>query len=323
MADYPRALQALSRAPIARFVAERTRLAAELRAAGDEVGAKRLGQRRRPTASAWAVNQLYWDARKAFDALLAAAAKLRAGDLSETRAYRDALAALRTRAAAVLRDAGHGATEATLRRVTGTLAAVAAAGGFDPEPPGTLTSDREPPGFEAVGASAAPVRASRTAAPRCSGLPPPGRRRSERGRASEARAKLKEEARAKKQAELKAEQRRRLEAALRAAHARVQTHERALARLREGAGGHAGGRGGRAHGGAGSRTRAEGSGRRRLSSGEFHLAHVRRHPERRGGGLPDVVDAHARGDLAQHESVRARRRSRRGRSRPSARSAPR
>jgi hypothetical protein len=231
MADYSRALQALSRAPIARFVAERTRLAAELRAAGDEAGAKRLGQRRRPTASAWTVNQLYWDAREAFDALLAAAAKLRTGDLSETRAYRDALAALRTRAAAVLRDAGHGATEATLRRVTGTLAAVAAAGGFDPDLPGTLTSDREPPGFEAVGAPAAararqPHRGSevqRTASARTA--------TSERGRAAEARAKLKEEARAKKQAELKAEKRRRLETALRAAHARVQMHERALARL--------------------------------------------------------------------------------------------
>ena len=232
MADYPRALETLSRAPIARFVAERTRLAAELRAAGDEAGAKQLGQRRRPTASAWTVNQLYWDARGAFDALLAAAARLRTGDLSETRAYRDALAELRKRAAAILRDGGHAATEATLRRVTGTLAAIAAAGGFDPDPPGTLANDREPPGFEAVGA--VPSRA-RQPPHRSEVRPAPSARTAvvEKASAAEARAKLREQERAKKQAELKAREHHRLEAALRAAHTRVQTDERALARLQK------------------------------------------------------------------------------------------
>ncbi len=153
MADYRQSLQTLSRAPLASFVAERTRLAAALRAAGDEEGAKQLTRRRRPTASAWTVNQLYWHARSAFDALLAAAARIRKGDLSATPAYRSALGELRTRATAVLADAGHAATAATVQRVTGTLAAVAAAGGFDPDPPGALGNDLEPPGFDALAGS--------------------------------------------------------------------------------------------------------------------------------------------------------------------------
>jgi hypothetical protein len=150
MGDYPHALDALYKAPLADFIAERKRLADELRAAGDRDGATQLARRRRPTTSAWTVNQLYWKARDAFDALLAAAARVRKGDLRETRAYREALGELRKRAATVLRDAAHAPTEATLRRVMGTLAAVAAAGGFDPDPPGALAADREPPGFEAV-----------------------------------------------------------------------------------------------------------------------------------------------------------------------------
>src|SRR5262249_21920679 len=43
----------------------------------------------------------------------------------------------------------HAAPESTLRRVTTTLSALAAAGGFDPDPPGALGADRSPPGFEA------------------------------------------------------------------------------------------------------------------------------------------------------------------------------
>jgi hypothetical protein len=37
--------------------------------------------------------------------------------------------------------------------VTATLSAVAAQGGFAPDPPGALTADRDPPGFEALGSS--------------------------------------------------------------------------------------------------------------------------------------------------------------------------
>jgi hypothetical protein len=155
---YPDALTELYQAPLATFVAERKRLAGNLKAEGDKAGAAKLLKLPRPTTSAWVVNQLYWHARDAFDALLATAERLRQADLAATAAHRDALATLRTRAQTFLTDAGHAPTEATLRRVTTTLAAVAATGGFTPDEPGTLAEDRDPPGFDIAGLTLAPLR---------------------------------------------------------------------------------------------------------------------------------------------------------------------
>jgi len=219
MADYPHALDVLYQAPLGDFIAERKRLAAELRAAGQQDAANQLAHRRRPTTSAWTVNQLYWHARDAFDALLVAATGIRKGDLGETRAYRQALAELRKRAAGVLRDAGHAPTEATLRRVMGTLAAVAAAGGFDPDPPGALASDREPPGFEAVDMPAAHGSSKR---PTMARAPVP-----ERVRLAAALA----EQRTEKQAERKAREaeRHRLQRMLHEARAALRAREHASA----------------------------------------------------------------------------------------------
>jgi len=236
MSNYRNNLQALYKVPLGDFVAARKRLADEMRGAGDRDGAERLARRRRPTASAWTVNQLYWHARDAFDALLAAAAQLRKGDLSHTNAYREALATLRQRAAAILQDAGHPATGATLQRVMGTLAAVAAAGGFDPDPPGALPADRDPPGFEAVGA--APSRGAEARR----GAETPGAVRSsaavsERERRAavraDERAKKQAEARAKKEAEARARELHRLRSALRQANAEVQAREQAWSLLQK------------------------------------------------------------------------------------------
>jgi hypothetical protein len=183
---YADALAALYRSSQELFVGERKRLAAELKAGGDKEGAARFGKLARPTLSAWAVNQLWWQARPLFEELLSSSERLRHGDRSAGSTHRDALTALRTRAAALLAEGGHAATDATLRRVTTTLSALAAAGGFEPEAPGALSADRDPPGFEAMGdfggfasggtglAAAAPVaelattaaaRAGATAAP--------------------------------------------------------------------------------------------------------------------------------------------------------------
>jgi hypothetical protein len=151
VADATDAVQELYQAPLAQFVAERKRLAADLKKAGDAGAAKDLLARKRPTMSAWVVNQLYWHARDAFDDMLETAARLRKGNLEASGAHREAIATLRKRATAILTDAGHKPTEATLRRVTTTLAALAATGGFDPDPPGALAEDRDPPGFEAIG----------------------------------------------------------------------------------------------------------------------------------------------------------------------------
>ncbi len=149
-ADFAAALEQLYQAPHGSFVDERKRLAAELKAAGDKPGAATLAKRTRPTISAWVVNQLWWHARDAFESLLASAARLRDGDLGANAEHRESLTKLRARAAAMLADAGHGATESTLRRVHQTIAAIAATGTWEPEAPGTLAADRDPPGFEAA-----------------------------------------------------------------------------------------------------------------------------------------------------------------------------
>jgi hypothetical protein len=230
MADQRQALETLYRAPLAKFVAERKRLAAALRSAGDEEAAKELAGRRRPTASAWAVNQLYWHARRAFEALLAAAGRIRKGDLRETQAYRDALADLQKRAADVLRDAGHAPTPAIMRRVAGTLAAVAATGGFDPDPPGALTADREPPGFEVLGDAPMKSRAARPNAAAMARNAAVRNAGAERERVAAARAEGR--ARARAEAKRKAE-RGRLETALHRARATLETRERESSRLQK------------------------------------------------------------------------------------------
>ena len=216
---FEEAVQALYQAPLGEFVAERKRLAGELKAGGDKAGATRLAACKRPTVSAWAVDQLYWHARDAFDAMLATAARLRKGELAARGAHQAAIAALRQRAAAMLGAAGHGASEAVLRRIATTLAAIAAAGGFAPDPPGALAEDRDPPGFEAmpdVLEVPAPVAAPKPVAhARGEPLPPPPPPRDE---AAERRAQ-------------REHARERIAAALRTARGEVASRERAATRL--------------------------------------------------------------------------------------------
>lgn len=151
--SYDQAVSALYRAPRGSFVVERRRLAAELKAAGDKVAAAKLAKLERPSISAWAVNQLWWQAREAFEELFETAQQLRAGQLAASPAHRKALARLEARAQQLLSDGGHSANEATLRRIKMTLSSLAAAGDFEPDIPGALTKDREPPGFEALGSA--------------------------------------------------------------------------------------------------------------------------------------------------------------------------
>jgi hypothetical protein len=148
--SYEQGLAQLFQAPLERFVAERKRISAELKATGDKAGAARLLHLARPPVSAWVVNQLWWQEQGAIEELFATAARQRAGERAAVGAHRQQLAALRARAAELLVTAGHAATETTLRRVTMTLAALAAAGQFEPDSPGALSSDRDPPGFEAA-----------------------------------------------------------------------------------------------------------------------------------------------------------------------------
>jgi hypothetical protein len=225
---YDDAVSELYQAPHEAFVGERGRLAAELKAQGDKTGSARLAKLRRPPLSAWAVNQLWWQAREAFDELFETAERLRTGDLAASTAHRKALSALAGRADSVLETAGHPATEATRRKVTGTLSALAASGSFDPDPPGALTSDRDPPGFSAAGMDLSSAKPSAKASASGDREPIPAKGREAEGEPGESaaeRRKRKEE-RAKRQAE-----RQRLEVALRAAKREADAHTHKIERL--------------------------------------------------------------------------------------------
>lgn len=232
--SYDSAIEELYRAPLASFVAERKRLAAALKAGGDAAAAQRLAKATRPTVSAWVVNQLWWTQRAAFERLLATAKDVRVGDAEALAAHREVIAELREHAAALLGEGGRGASEAMLRRVSTTLGALAATGGFAPDPQGALSADRDPPGFEAALRMLADTPESNEEA----GAPRPQRER-EQGDTDE-----KETAAQKKRAEAErkrreAEQRRieaertRLTAALEKQQREVTAREQDVTRLRE------------------------------------------------------------------------------------------
>lgn len=236
MSGYDDAFFALYRANFADFVAERKRLSAELKAAGDKDGAARLAKLARPPVSAWAVNQLWWAERDAFEALIRAAAQVKVGDREASKHHRDALSNLRERAARLLQEAGNAATESTLRRVTTTLSAIAAIGGFAPDPAGALSSDRDPPGFEALGfGDATSSRTATTGATdvhhKKASAPDDAAARRERAAAERAadveKRRIEAEARAARLAE-----RQRLSASLREARHLQTTQQSELSRMR-------------------------------------------------------------------------------------------
>jgi len=217
MSAYEDALKALYSAPFPDFVTERKRLSSELKASGDKDGAARLAKLARPPISAWAVNQLWWLERAAFESLLSAAARVKVGDREASRAHREALGSLRERATHLLQEGGNAATDATLRRVTTTLSAIAAAGGFAPDTPGALAADRDPPGFEALGFAAA-TPSEKPATPKDD---------------AQARAAEAERRRAEAEAhQRRLQERERLSAQLRDARSLQTAQQRELSRLR-------------------------------------------------------------------------------------------
>src|SRR6184192_1630123 len=116
------------------FVAERDRVARELRDAGQREEAEQVKSLRKPTVSAAAINQLARRERREVDLLLDAGHRLReaqqkllAGDdrksLDEARrTEREALAGLREAARRILAEEGR-VSETALNRIVGTLQA--------------------------------------------------------------------------------------------------------------------------------------------------------------------------------------------------------
>ncbi len=144
------------------FVDSRNQLASSLRKR-DREAAARVRRLPKPSVSAWAVNQAYWNAREEFNALIDAGEELRAsqrkalsgeqaGDMQSAMSARlQAIAAVQKHAEEALEHAGHGTNNTISRRITTTLEALAAYGRADSAPPaGRLSIDVPSPGFDAL-----------------------------------------------------------------------------------------------------------------------------------------------------------------------------
>jgi DNA repair exonuclease SbcCD ATPase subunit len=155
-------LDGLFRLPLGEFTAGRNALAAQLKKRGRVDEADLVKTLLKPPISAWAVNQLYWSHRAAFDRLIAAGGRFLQAQTSRlSRKVADMRAALDARSAALtqlselatalLQDAGHNPSQDVIRRITTTLEAMSAyASSPDGPRPGRLTQDVDPPGFESL-----------------------------------------------------------------------------------------------------------------------------------------------------------------------------
>jgi hypothetical protein len=153
-------LDALFTLPLTEFTGARNTLAAELKKSGRGDEAVRVKALAKPSISAWAVNQLYWNYREAFDQLLASGERFHkaqtSGKIADMRAALDArretLKELSDLATSLLQDADHNPSLDTIRRVTTTLEGMSVyASRSDAPRPGRLTHDVDPPGFESFG----------------------------------------------------------------------------------------------------------------------------------------------------------------------------
>lgn len=146
--------------PLAGFTAARDKLARTLRKAGDKAAADQVKALRKPTVSAWAINQLARKERMKIRSLLVAGETLRnahtdvlgGGQPAKLRdatdAERKVVGHLVSSAADVLAQAGHPASENMLERIATTLRAAS----VDDEgrallEQGRLTRDLDPSGF--------------------------------------------------------------------------------------------------------------------------------------------------------------------------------
>lgn len=155
-------VDALFKLPLTEFTDARNALATQLKKSGRTGEATVVKALAKPSVSAWAVNQLYWDHRDAFDELVEVGEQLQelqtsgiSGKVNEMRAAlearRSALTQLSDLATTLLEDAGHSPSPDTLRRVSSTLEALSSRGASDDGPtPGRLSTDVDPPGFESL-----------------------------------------------------------------------------------------------------------------------------------------------------------------------------
>jgi hypothetical protein len=194
----------------------------------------------KPNIAAWAVNQLYWHRRDAYDRLVKTAERLRAehrkllsgkaSDLRETeQAHRDAIREAADHIRTLLKEGGHAASDQTLTAVQETLEALPSA-----EQPGRLTKPLKPLGFEAL----AGITISPAARPALRVVPPaqakpPAESPQDKKRERELARQRETEERERKERQREAEKAlKAAEAAMLRAEEAVKKAEKALAQLR-------------------------------------------------------------------------------------------
>jgi hypothetical protein len=149
MADQDEAVDRLYQLPLAEFTPARNALAKEMKRAD-------LKDLEKPNVAAWAVNQLYWNERAAYDRLIAAATRLRgehrkllsgksSGIREAEQQHREAIRGALDRVRALLQNGGQALSDATLTAVQETLEALPA-----DAPAGRLARPLKPLGFEAL-----------------------------------------------------------------------------------------------------------------------------------------------------------------------------
>lgn len=170
MAESTEDLDRLYGLALEEFTSARDRLADELRAKGDREDAGRVKKLRKPSVSAWAVNQLVRKHMKTVKELLAVGDEVRSalsgGKAGEVRKITDRRRRVVDRlldlAEDLLNQAGHGTTRPTLDKVGDTLmAATMDQEAADALRDGHLERELAPPsGFEAlVGRMPVPTKA--------------------------------------------------------------------------------------------------------------------------------------------------------------------
>ena len=151
--------------PLEEFTAARNALAKQ--AGGSAASIRQLSK---PPLAAWAVNQLYWQQRDTYNALISASEALRRthkavlggrpGDLRAAgREHDQALDRALKATMAIVIGAGHPATDTTRQAVISTLRALPGE-----EAPGRLTRTLQPGGFEML--SGLPIAAGTRPAPK-------------------------------------------------------------------------------------------------------------------------------------------------------------
>ncbi len=149
--------------PVAEFTGARNELAARLKKQGLKNESDRVKLLSKPSVTAWAVNQLHWHHRDAFEELIDASQRVHSGKAMRESldARRDALVKLSELATELLQEAGHNPGQDTIRRITSSLEALSTYALLPDGPePGRLSNDVDPPSFELLAAlmSGGPVR---------------------------------------------------------------------------------------------------------------------------------------------------------------------